>query len=394
MSVNYRINKPVKYLKVSDVRAETIIPNHRIEFERAMEFINCTDRVLYIGFRDGTMATINPVNRLGLTHELIVRKRVSFNRNNRVSMGGHLVSDVEESAIRESYTNMELSPISDDYFTYVDYIITKSDLESNGGTIYYAELDIIISISINEEVQYHPYASKTSYLNMASTELANDYNSTTFDITIVDNKDVLSKKYINLAGKVHEVTPVLNSSADDGVYITRTRCVTSNVHDVPPPTIIKSNIEDHSPEDGTMEPTIYDSFQDALELGDPKKIRTDVVNERERELREKEHALKTRELELKNLKIDLERKLTEEKTKYERESDQHRSDKLRLEKQLDELKHMQQSIEHEHKMKSIKVKDTYEERSYRRKDKSEFIKYLPAMVTGIVGIATLINKIK
>ncbi|MNI31544.1 hypothetical protein D3C73_854310 [compost metagenome] len=93
-----------------------------------------------------------------------------------------------------------------------------------------------------------------------------------------------------------------------------------------------------------------------------------------------------REREFEEWKQDIEqRRITEES---DRKAQQHRwsVEEARINEAAARLKEEQTRVEHLRSIAALERKDHYEERSYARKDSSEFLKWVPAIATGLAAI--------
>ena len=386
MKVNYKRKDPIKRSAVSYIRAPTV-STHMMEMEQSYEFINGMNHIIYLGFRDGTIVCLHPTTGAGYTGELTVRKSIQIGGDNKIIANSGSYEDNAASQLSDAYSSMKRITETGNHFASIDYVVNQAYLEKQGGTCYYHELDIVASINSQEDVMHHPESANHVYDDMVTKEPMNRHASATVDILIIDNTGETENKYVNLAGMVHVIKPVVDISIENGVYITRSKMVQGVNFNEMAPTIVKTSLEDHKHNDLRIEPPIFDSFKDAEDFGNLTKLRKKTKKKLEKEYKKKERAMKNNELALKNKKIKLEKECSELKAKHDREMANYKRERLEMEKRVEEL-------EYEHKMKSIRAKDDYEAKHYRRKDNSEIIKYVPAIVTGAVGIAALIGKFR
>lgn len=397
MQTNFIKKKPARKIRVTGVTTERNILDHRPEFERTLEIINGTGKVVYVGYRDGSIASIKPITRTGLSNEIIFRRRTIFNRDNSVTLRSiGKTPTTEEEAIRKSYESIWQLAATLDLASVTDYTVTLADLEKNGGESYFSDIDAVVSINSLESMPFHPYSSSNEVNNFLTADINNDFDATTISIKVIDRSGKYDKFYINLGGQVHIVPVLKMPELEEGVYIFRSKLTTGEIPSIPG--ALKTSISDHCPSEGTIQPFLYHNYQDAAIKGDPFTYKETEQNEIMAEL-------KNKELELKNRKIELERELTENKAKLEAEAESLKKERLNfeqkitkekyeLDKRMDEFKARQQEIEHHQKVKSLMIKDDYEEKSYKRKDSSDVLKYIPTMLTGILGLAALAGKLK
>ena len=252
----------------------------------------------------------------------------------------------------------------------VIFTIPLAGLQGHGGSLYHHETDMVLAV--NKEQAVHP-GSPQSRLKSKYRAMEADLHVYTEDppdikeikkalglrrgsdmarvmIGIVDNERRYGDKFVNLLGTPHLVRAVKSATLIDGVYVVRDELINTSGRSSKP-TVTHYSFEDVE----TSGIRLFNSSSDALTYGEPEK-----AAEREAE------KLKADNL---RLKAELDKQQTESKLAITQVSDQ-----------VDRG--------------AIVRKDYYEERSQRRKDSSEDMKYVYAGLAGFLGLVALFLKAK
>lgn len=272
----------------------------------------------------------------------------------------------------------------------LDYVLTLSEIRSYGGTLYHNELDCIISLNNASDVIPHPYSEE------GIRRLTLDGNTNAdiptqgfiYNIKLIDNLGKYGVRYINLGGRVYRVDTFKDCLVQDGVYLITDNPVSSNVE--PNETLITFCLF----EEAEAMFGLYKTIEEAINLGDPENSRKIEIANLEREVLKAKHELQKAKAvqEAYVLDRDKEMKFVEfENTKRTEEINRIREEsehKIKMERDAAEhkLKNERDIAENKLKLERERAKDYYEDRSYRRKDESEGIKVLPAVIIGIAGI--------
>lgn len=293
----------------------------------------------------------------------------------------------------------------------VEFSVTLDELKDGGGSLYLRELDLLTSVLETPHVPQHPYDQRTLTRNLAEGNPAiNDTDVFGYYVRIVDNESVFGDHYLNLNGEVFKVPAVVDMVMESGVYLISSHPIKGN-QPLPPP-----RFKIISFEDATKELNLFRTYAEAESLGDvfgeKERLLKEANIKRERELKEllhnhklEEHALKidkqTREMELDTLKHSFEeKKRIWEETKIEQDEERRRrmeEFKLRemdLTERAARLKAERDEWDHHRQMESMRRKDYYEDRTYRRRDFSDFFKYIPVLTTALATIYVAYLKAK
>lgn len=252
----------------------------------------------------------------------------------------------------------------------VAYRIQKNDLSYGGlDTCYVQELDLVISVGDNALSDLHPFCRKASRdIIIEHTYNARKRAGATFSIKIVSNDGKIDPRYINIAGTVYKIIPETDNSLHNGVYI----CTTSPMDDSSDRVFFEKHIQ---LEEAEKKYRLFNTYERALNLGDEFAAKEYELKEQQLKFKKQEH---DRELERLELKRELEAKKHElaiitEYRRNERDLVEHeRTMQMYRERDITE-------------QNAARRKEYYEDKSYRRKDFLEFLKYIPAILTTVTG---------
>jgi hypothetical protein len=257
---------------------------------------------------------------------------------------------------------------------HLEYSLSLAELEDYGGTLYFHELDDVVSMLPYDDVPDHPYSenSLTSTICMQGVPETNTQFG--FAVKIVDNKGKEGDRFINVAGKVFRIPAMKVAGMMDGVYISWSGGVTSEQ------AIAQRGEQRFTFEQADSEYRLYRSYSQAL-------------NANEDVLLERKEALANKQLELEQLKSDVaaaklkgEQELLKQQEKYsklEAKLKEAQSKRDELQRDLDAKA---KEAQHRSEMQRMEQKDLYEKRSYDRKDSSEAVKFLPGLIVGIGAV--------
>lgn len=349
---------------------------HRNPVEYNVQYINNLRCSVTIGWRSGLKFTLPPLGDLD-SNKLIVRVEIIIHQA-RVAEVQHLLSAVTESSsrelkvLRESFTDNVLSNTYGGAKIVVDYPLSLEELQEYGGTIYYHELDSIVSLHGIDDCPPHPYSDEGRELQVIDakssclSELGFGYS-----VELVDNHEKYGDRYLNIGNKVYKVAPQKDFNRRDGIYIVANRPVMGRIG--------RHGRElKHYPFEGAEEKLgLFKTSEEALTFGDG-------THARKQELAQLEHRLSVHKFELQDAK----NRHTSELMEKEKELKIIEMERDRNARQISE---MREASEHAMKMERERMKAYYEDRVYTRKDSNELLKILPGLV---MGIGTLFMAIK
>ena len=268
----------------------------------------------------------------------------NYNHGNVVMDPDGMVSQTQDNdlpervALRNSLTNVR-SHTFNSMSIGTSYVIHGTEfVNKNSDRLYVEALDIVISI-------YRP-GIPTDIIHPQSTDgnliLSNVSNVDFFkyQVEIVDPRNRIGNRYINIGGKVFTVPVTRTSTRPEGVYVTTTTGAG----------ICSVDTEFYELEQAAELPFLHRSVDEA------------TVHGSDTALLKRAHELKV--LNLKNEQVD----------KDERKSI------------IDEV---MSQLKYERDYFTLKDKDRYERRSAERRDFSELLKWLPVVITLVTAF---INK--
>ena len=246
----------------------------------------------------------------------------------------------------------------------IDYIISREKLDRRGGSLYLVERDIIISRHVGKRTPLHPF-SKYFFQEKFKTENTDIINENVFgfSIKIVDNNGLYGDRYVNLNGKAYRIPARRDRILTNGVYFTCSGQAFGNYELCPPET------HKYSFDEADIALNLFRSVEDALTYGDPLKAK-------DKELERMKIEFKEKEMFLENEKLSMKARINDQEAEIKRRQNEYSDMASRLE-------HMRREAEHARNMDKMGRSDYYEERSSRRKDWSETLKYIPAIITAV-----------
>lgn len=270
----------------------------------------------------------------------------------------------------------------------LEYVITREDLRKYGNSLYHHGLDCWISTVESAGYAVHPYSEEGmlqgTIWNNTPEPVKN--GGALYAVEIVDNLGVFGDRYLNIANEIYPVRAKKDPARTDGVYITRTLPSEGELGTGE----IASAHWPFSTEDGvTFDFTrfhLYRTYTDAKTLGD-------IASARKEELQHKDHELQLGRKELEGLKQEAERDKQDferEKQIWEREKQGFVRERDEREERIKELNDERERIKHDLMMEKMRKEHRYEERSAQRKDTSEMIKIMPALILGVAAVITAI----
>jgi len=263
----------------------------------------------------------------------------------------------------------------------LDYDLTLEQLYDLGGTVYYHEVDYVVSLETNHAHLHHPH-SEQGRKNQVLVEcpLFNDrFERETggtpigfgYSITMVNNDGKKQVRYINIANQVYRITPTVDLTKKDGIYI----------------------VSNHSMSNkggrGGFESRWYD-FENAEETLGLWKTPEEARHGGDKSILAKENLARA-QAEVERLRAErsvLDEQNAIEKAQLEATMREH---EVRMEKEREEIARERAEREYEEKVRRQKLADHYEEKSYVRKDTSEGLKFLPSLLIGLGALFSVLK---
>jgi hypothetical protein len=376
ISVPDRIIEEIPIAEMEWFNDQSIMFDHMPTMETTVTCMNYTHRDVWVAERSGAVSKTSPKSNSGSNCFCI---KISRRRSASTQTEFELY-DMVEDGTGKIKTSSGLSAMSRSYQISnnrmhgmhtcheIIFTIPMQKIQSHGGSVYHPETDMVLALSRDHAV--HP-GSPQSRLRSLHRSRGDDFTVLPDDgpelkelktilgmrrgsdmarvmIGIIDSERKYGDKYVNLLGTPHLVKATVSDKLLDGVYVVRDEKVNEAGRSS------KATITHYSFEDvGTSGIKLFNSSNDALTYGDP-----------ERAAERKAEELKAQNLVLKQ---QLDHQQTQSKLTITQVSD-------KIDKE------------------AVARKDYYEERSHRRKDSSEDMKYVYAGLAGFLGLIALFLK--
>lgn len=282
------------------------------------------------------------------------------------------LSEIRDILLNKSATASGLHRFSGSCDITIDRTVRIPELVSKE-TVYIPESDIVLCAKSLNVACPHPFSNEGSTLASYSSLINQIRTSASVNIDIVDNENNISKRYLYVAKKVIELETLKDPTRTSGIYVTNV------AHGLGRQPIV--NTKFHELENAQSELGIFPTIEEAETGGDPNKIQAAKVAELQKEL---EISKYHRELSI------LENKTKLDAANNELENFKAQNARLREEAEIRKMQRDEALREREEAMKyrSMNRDDYYEERSHRRKESLEMLKYIPAFIIGAAAAYT------
>lgn len=331
-----------------------------------------------IMFRNGMGFTIPKTSfKWRPSNDFIVFVKYKFSSKVKIDIH-HLLDEVNDDSpkmlqgLREAFSQSMSSITYNGNEVTVAYPVSFEMFSKAKGSLYLENLDI--TLALNQETETCLTVHPCSNLGKEHLERMTRPDGYNYRIIINDPDCAFGVRYINLSGRVYRIAPQIISDKEPGVYF--------QVSDSGE--VIEEHLYDF--EQADTELMLYKTASDAKVFGN-------ILEARRKELEETQHAqkLKMMEIESENIRLKHESESQLNKIKQERAQmdaelskiqSENKQRELMLQKNISELEN-QFAKEKAYRDDSLnRMKLEYERRSLDRKDSSEIIKWLPAIVTG------------
>ncbi len=361
-------------------------PAHSSPIEITESYFNHTRTNLTIVKRNGLIVPLPSENTFGFEEKLGIR--VEFRIKNgalaEIKKQLNLLDAQDDDALkllRDAIENSKVSAVVGHVKIVLEYPLTLEELKKYGGTVYYAELDVVISTQSPSTVVPHPHSERGRRSNIA-TSLVGDkqVGGFAYSVFVVDSHGQYGPRFLNIGGKVYRVTPIVDYSQKDGVYVTSTKPADGDLFS-PGEDIMHYSFEAAEESIG-----LFRTYDEAFNLGDLGTARKEQLASIEQE-----NLVLQKDLTVVKNTISL------AEAEHQREMQavvaQHAREKLEIEERRAEIELTLKKQEEESDKRRTEMKDYYEHRSLNRKDTSEMVKILPAIVIGVGAVAALLFKV-
>jgi hypothetical protein len=368
--------KPLTHLQFQEKR-------ERVQFERTSFYVNRLPADVYVLDRSGMVTKIEPrmgssafaFDSLYICEQInclpdIVNSYIQQARNTPNNLRQYRHHAVLQQWVGEP-------PVSSRYEVEAQTALKLSVLEENDGIVYLEDFDVVVMYNLSQaEMKYirHPYTLQGHAVR--SFEQVRDDNSHirkgdfTFNIRIVDNNNQFGSRWILIGDTPFPIVAGKDKELADGIYVTYSK----NMLNGEGPKRLLTDRFDFADSGNLPYYKLYESQQEALLERRSNQI--DEAKARIHELAAKQQAAET------SL-----RKAQQERENLERESqlrqEKHEQEMTKLRRENEKLMR-----EHEHYMQ----KQVGEILATSRKNTTELIKCVPAILSTIAVAATLFRK--
>lgn len=380
-------NEAIDYPICNDVEARHATSTLRepltTSVSRTHTVMNMTDADIEIEFKDGIPFKLRPQVRPKNISVPGVLVRLHYRVGNNVEIGGahtlnahthETYSDVK--ALQDSVKYLREARDKNRLFD-VDYFIPTKKMRELGGVFYVKEVDLLISTNTSNGIGPHPFSRLRDHVRARDAGLMCETTGFFYRLLFIDNEGVYGTHYVNVNGAAYAIRPIKNPSLPDGFH-----------HYTPDSALGDKwegmTIHTHVPtEEAFTKYGLYKTREEALTHGNSKEIYAAELADKKQELRERELEIEKERLEMNKTLTDLKSKHELEITKLKNETsvdDEHR------ERRLTELKMERDRLKDDLEYKQLHRKDSYDDRSHKRKDTSEILKFIPVALTAVAGV--------
>lgn len=334
--------------------------------EKRISYINRTHDEIVLCERSNLKFVLPPNPFFQKEHEVIVRIEYFIN-SEKVKNNTQLILDRLQNISEHLGTYRDAFSFKANERQYggidfiVEYSIDIDTINNLGKTIYFKELDILLSLKTYDECPNHPYSEEEDISSIYSD--LEELNGLNLSIELICNDNSHSDRFVNILGRIYRIKTNDCVAKKNGVYF---KAFNENR--------IQHNKYNLDGED-ELNTHFFKTYDDALTYG-----AADIIMKKK--LLEQENVLVLVKKELETLKSENQIREAE----FERE-------KLNLEKEKIKFKEKYEKEEYERKLRLETHKDDYDRKSIDRKNTSETIKVIPQLIIGLGALALGIKSI-
>lgn len=319
----------------------------------------------------------NPRDK-SLSGKFVIRRRYGLASKTRAYNQRLAVDGIDEEynvdpTINESIAEeLSRNPAGNESINYI--LIDPHQITELNGVCYIRDVDLVVCNDFFTGVIVHPKTNRAKDIHLAES-LDNSY---CYQIQINDPHNQGTPYYVNLNGKVFELFPTRDQRIGDVVKLT------FKEPNAPAKVLFLGSLSETNLE----EIGLFKTYKDADNYGkqlDILKEKLELENLMSKiKLEESKIDAARESLEIKleaerkahELKLEeLSRKFEEMKTNYE---DKLRQRELDISRAREDFEYQREK--HYRDLESLRMKDHYEARSHERKDTSEIVKWIPAII--------------
>jgi hypothetical protein len=286
----------------------------------------------------------------------------------------------ELRVIKKAFENQIRQTTTRNIDLVIDHVITRRDLELRGGSLYYGNTDMVISVQGLLAAPSHPYSSD----NFKDTFIAgNASSSAAAHYEIIDNEDSIGPRYLKLVKDIVCVKPIKNPHKASGIHVTTLR---KNLMD----DVDRSVVTHVYPFSECESLGLYKTREQAESGGDmalERKLRIAELEENIAEIARQNQIDKAR---AESEKLSYEQELRQAKhamdTEALRAKDEERVKERLFQEHITRMEQLHEERERLRQEDYERMKREYDQRKMARDDFSNLLKFLPII---IIGIGTL-----
>lgn len=370
--------QPLRYAQIRERR-------ENIQYEKTKFYVNRLPMDVYIRDRSGLLTIIKPKigGSMFAADSLYICEYISCSPD--------LLASYDQQA-RQTPNSMRQymhhailqhwkaePPVRDKYSTEAYTQLDLNVLNENEGVIYLEDHDVVVMAGLSPsqmEKIHHPYSvAGYTYSSFQQIKKINPYirkGDFTFNVRIVDNFDQFGSRWILVDDKPFCVVACKDEEVTDGIYITYSE---NKLNGHGPQNLLVDRFEYKDSENLPFY-KMYESRQEALLAR--RSIQIDEANAKIRELEAKAAATDNAFRKAAHEREQLEREAVMRKEKYDQDMEKFKRDREKL--------------ENEHTL--FMQKQIAEAISMKRKNTTELIKCVPAILSTVAVAMTLLKKKK
>lgn len=311
--------------------------------------------------------------RIGFTSDVNLNWDTVLNENTKNPTIQALKAIVKDNKVK-------VSTIGNEYI--IEYTIRHTTLSKNNFAIYYSDLNIVIAKSDKIYNVVHPLSNVGQNLVIALEENSSGFQ---YRVIINDPFNQFGERYVNINGSVFKVKRTVDHSVRPGVYVhSRDQCIDGSAY------ATGYGNDYYSFDEADESIPLYGTVHLAATLGDMNYKQT-------QDLKAKENEVKQKLADLSLMKVEMETKLKNMEYDHKKEQMRLERENINLKDQLEREKQLREEeasrSKHEYEKQAREDKAYYERRTYERKDTNELLKWIPAILSGVLTVATILMKL-
>lgn len=243
-----------------------------------------------------------------VTDKLIIQKKITIH-NSKVQQVRDYLNLAEHSdpnllvimnAVNQAYNAFTSNQNKASYFNkrnefdfviYVQHEVTLAQLQGMEDCFYHIPSDLLISLKPLKQASAHPFSRSA----VSSIKPPESLSGVGIDYVIIDNDSLISNRFVLLSGEVYKISPKVDKTRDNGVYVSRYK------YDARTSTKVSHSIEHFELNEFDEKLGLFKTYEEALTCGN-------VAKSLEKDLLDAKINLKNKDLELERLRQEIEQK--------------------------------------------------------------------------------------